>query len=88
MRKFIIIILFCSSVFANKIYEIKVDGMHCPLCTAMVRGAVLKVKGIIKARATLDDKMLRVEAEDNVEKQSILDAIATTGYKGEFIEKI
>lgn len=86
MRKFIIILLFCSSVFANKTYEIKVDGMHCPLCTAMVRGAVLKVKGIIKARATLDDKMLRVEAEDSVEKQSILDAIATTSYKGEFIE--
>lgn len=85
MRKFLILAVLISFAFGEKDYKIKVEGMHCPLCTAVVRSAVLKVDGVIKARATLDDKMLKIKAEDNVTKQSLLDAIATTGYKGEFI---
>ncbi|NLK65949.1 MAG: heavy-metal-associated domain-containing protein [Campylobacteraceae bacterium] len=86
MRKFIVLILFTCFLFGAKVYEIRVAGMHCPLCTAMVRKAVLKVDGVIKARATLENTKVVVEAEDNVTKESLLEAIATTGYSGEFIE--
>lgn len=86
MRKFIFLLLFTCSLFGTKTYEIRVDGMHCPLCTAMVRKVILKVDGVMKARATLEDKKVVVEADDNVTKESLLEAIATTGYSGEFVD--
>lgn len=73
------------SAQAEQNYVIEVEGMWCPLCTAMVRKALLNVDGVIEARASLRDNMARVKAEDDVTKQSLLDAIATTGYEGVFV---
>ncbi|MSN96563.1 heavy-metal-associated domain-containing protein [Campylobacter sp. FMV-PI01] len=60
--------------------------MHCPLCTAMVRGAILKVDGAVEARATLNDKKVKIITNEGATKQSLLDVIKTTGYEGKFIE--
>lgn len=72
---------------ATQHYVIEVAGMHCPLCTAMVRQALLKVDGVTAAKASLRDKMARVEVEDRVDKAQLLEAIATTGYEGVFVDE-
>ncbi|CAM5191225.1 heavy-metal-associated domain-containing protein [Oligella ureolytica] len=72
---------------ANQSYVIHVEGMHCPLCTAMVRKALLKVDGVNTVKASLKDNMARVEANEKVTKDSLLEAVATTGYEGVFVEE-
>lgn len=72
---------------AEQSYVIQVDGMHCPLCTAMVRKALLKVDGVNTVKASLKDNKARVVAEEMVTKESLLEAIATTGYDGVFVEE-
>ena len=51
MNKILSILLLASVAFANQNFVIKVEGMHCPLCTAMVRKALLKVEGVISAQS-------------------------------------
>lgn len=88
MSNFLIAILAALSINgADQSYVIKVDGMHCPLCTAMVRKALLKVDGVSTVKASLRDNMARVEADEAVTKDSLLEAIATTGYEGVFVEE-
>ncbi len=72
---------------AEQSYVIQVDGMHCPLCTAMVRKALLKVDGVTTVKASLRDNMARVQASEEVTKESLLEAISTTGYEGVFVEE-
>jgi len=86
MNKIVSILLLSSLAFANKNFVIQVDGMHCPLCTAMVRKAILKVDGVISAKANLKDKRAVVEANDLVTEKQLLDAVATTGYTGKIVK--
>ena len=86
LNKILSILLLASVAFANQNFVIKVEGMHCPLCTAMVRKALLKVEGVISAKASLHDKTARVETKDGVSEKQLLDAVATTGYTGEIVE--
>ena len=88
MSKLLLAILATLSINgAEQNYVIYVEGMHCPLCTAMVRKALLKVEGVTTVKASLRDNMARVEASEDVSKDSLLEAIATTGYEGVFVEK-
>lgn len=88
MNNFLMTVLAALSINgAEQNYVIKVDGMHCPLCTAMVRKALLKVDGVTTVKASLKDNMARVEAGDEVSTDSLLEAIATTGYEGVFVEE-
>lgn len=86
MRKILLILLLCLSLEAEQQYTILVTGMHCPLCTAMVRNALLKVKGVSSVKATLKDKTAIVKCDDDVSKEDLLKAIATTGYTGVFVK--
>lgn len=83
--KFMLVLSISMPVFGVT-YTINVPGMHCPLCTAMVREALKKVDGVKSAKASLKDNNAIVEAEANVTKQNLLDAIKTTGYEGRFID--
>ena len=85
MRKILLMFVLCSGLSFGQEYKIYVEGMHCPLCTAMVRKALLKVEGVKSAKASLKDKIARVECEEDVAKENLLEAVATTGYSGEFV---
>lgn len=88
MTKLLIAVLAALSINgAEQNHVIKVDGMHCPLCTAIVRKALLEVDGVTTVKASLRDNMARVQASEEVTKESLLDAIATTGYEGVFVEE-
>ncbi|QCD52880.1 heavy-metal-associated domain-containing protein [Campylobacter sp. RM16192] len=86
MRKFIALIIMATLAMANQNFVILVEGMHCPLCTAMVRKALLQVDGVKSAKANLRDKKATVETDDKVSEQQLLDAVATTGYTGKILK--
>ena len=52
MRKILLIALLCVGAFAQTI-SIYIEAMHCPLCTAIVRKALLEVAGVKMARVSL-----------------------------------
>ncbi|MDO5045973.1 MAG: heavy metal-associated domain-containing protein [Campylobacter sp.] len=86
MRKFIALIIMATLATANQNFVILVEGMHCPLCTAMVRKALLKVDGVKSAKANLKDKKAIVQTDEKVSEQQLLDAVATTGYTGKIVK--
>lgn len=86
MRKILLTFLLSLSLKAEQQYTIFVKGMHCPLCTAIVRKAILQVNGVTSVKVSLKDKSAFVKCEDKVLKEDLLKAVATTGYTGVFVE--
>ncbi|MFA7083850.1 MAG: heavy-metal-associated domain-containing protein [Arcobacteraceae bacterium] len=84
MNKIVLIfLLFANTLFSKSISEIKVEGMHCPLCTTAVKKAVKKLDGIEKVRALLNTKTVTVTFDEKkVSLTEILKAIKTTSYVG------
>ena len=82
MKKLLLILSLCLSTFASTISTIKVEGMHCPLCTTAVKKAIKKLDGIEKVSARLNTKMVTVTHLDDTKIEDILKAIKTTSYEG------
>lgn len=82
MRTLILILITTITLLADKTSVIEVAGMHCPLCTTSVKKAVKKVDGVKSVKVRLNLKRVFVVYDDSVEMKEILDAIATTSYKG------
>jgi mercuric ion binding protein len=84
MKKIILVLLFFSSILLGQtISVIKVEGMHCPLCTTAVKKAIKKLDGIQKASAILNTKTVTVIYDENAVKlEAILEAIKSTSYEG------
>jgi len=85
MKKILIFLLFTISLFASKISIIKVEAMHCPLCTTAVKKAIKKVDGIEKVSVKLNTKEVKVVYDDTLLLSKILEAIKTTSYEGKEI---
>ncbi|WP_169776622.1 heavy-metal-associated domain-containing protein [Campylobacter mucosalis] len=86
MRKILLIISFASLLFADKSLTIKIDGIHCPLCTAVVRKAVLLVDGVKTAKADMKSKILTISADDGVSEDEILKSLKDVNYPGVIIK--
>ena len=82
MKAILLILLFINFCFASTISVIKVDGMHCPLCTTAVKKAVNDLAGIEKVSARLNTKEVTVTYSEKVTLNQILEAIKTTSYTG------
>tara|TARA_R110002033_G_scaffold107863_1_gene154233 strand:- start:21696 stop:21974 length:279 start_codon:yes stop_codon:yes gene_type:complete len=82
MKTLILLISLCSFIFASNISIIKVEKMHCPLCTIAVKKAIKKVDGIEKVSVKLNTKKATVIYNDKVKLTDILAAIKTTSYEG------
>ncbi len=82
MKKIFLILLISLSVYASKFSIIKVEGMHCPLCTTAVKKAVKSVEGVEKVSVQLNTKEVKVTYKDNIQISDILNAIKTTSYEG------
>jgi len=85
MKQILIFLLFTISLFASKISIIKVEAMHCPLCTTAVKKAIKKVDGIEKVSVKLNTKEVKVVYDDTLLLSKILEAIKTTSYEGKEI---
>lgn len=82
MKILVLFLLFISSLFATNISVIKVDGMHCPLCTTAVKKAIKELDGIEKVSAILNTKEVTIIYDEKVKMDDILKAIKTTSYEG------
>jgi len=82
MKIFVLFFLFISFLFASNISVIKVEGMHCPLCTTAVKKAIKELDGIEKVSAILNTKEVTVIYNEKTNLNAILEAIKTTSYEG------
>ena len=82
MKTLFFIFIFCLSLNASNISVIKVEGMHCPLCTTAVKKAVKEVDGVEKVSVRLNTKEVTVTYNDKTNLKDILTAIKTTSYEG------
>lgn len=80
--------LFCLQLIASNTSVIKVEGMHCPLCTTAVKKAIKELEGIEKISAILNTKEVTVTYNEKVKLEEILNAIKTTSYEGVEISTI
>ena len=85
MKILISIFLLGSFLFASNISVIKVDAMHCPLCTTAVKKAIKELDGIEKVSVRLNTKEVTVTYDEKVKMEDLLKAIATTSYVGKEI---
>jgi mercuric ion binding protein len=88
MKILFISILFCLQLIASNTSVIKVEGMHCPLCTTAVKKAIKELEGIEKVSAILNTKEVTVTYSEKVKLEEILNAIKTTSYEGVEISTI
>jgi periplasmic mercuric ion binding protein len=82
MKILLSIFTLCSLVFASNISLIKVEGMHCPLCTTAVKKAVKDLDGVEKVSVRLNTKEVTVTYNEKTNLEDILKAISTTSYEG------
>lgn len=82
MKIFLLLIAFSSLLFSSNISIIKVEGMHCPLCTTAVKKAIKKLDGIEQLSVRLNTKEVNVTYNDKTNLKEILEAIKTTSYEG------
>ena len=88
MKILVSFLLFVNFLFASNISVIKVEGMHCPLCTTAVKKAIKELDGIEKVSAILNTKEVTVTYNEKVKLEEILNAIKTTSYEGVEISTI
>ena len=82
MKSLVLFFMFFNFIFASNISIIKVEGMHCPLCTTAVKKAIKQLEGVEKVSAILNTKEVTVIYDEKLKMQNILDAIKTTSYEG------
>ena len=78
----VLIVGFICSLNAKNV-DIEIKKMHCPLCTTMIKKAILKVDGVKEVKVRLNTKKAHVnfdESKTNIDE--ILQAIKTTSYTG------
>nr|WP_315110582.1 heavy metal-associated domain-containing protein [uncultured Campylobacter sp.] len=86
MRKILFLMLGFTALFADKEVKIYVQKIHCPLCTTIVRKALLQTPGVISAKVSQQSKTATVVAKDDANETAMLEAIAKTGYEGVIVK--
>ena len=82
MKIFTLFFFLASVIFASNTSLIKVEGMHCPLCTTAVKKAIKQLDGVQNVSVRLNTKEVTVTYDEKVKIQDILTAIKTTSYEG------
>uniref|UniRef100_UPI004047CAD7 heavy-metal-associated domain-containing protein n=1 Tax=Aliarcobacter sp. TaxID=2321116 RepID=UPI004047CAD7 len=88
MKILLMIFIFCGILNASITSIIKVEGMHCPLCTTAVKKAIKELDGIEKVSVRLNTKEVTVIYNEKSNLKKILEAIKTTSYEGVEISTI
>lgn len=81
MRKIIFLVLFFNFSLSKEI-EIFIQGIHCPLCTSVIRKSLLKVEGVKSARVELKSRTAFISTSDFIDENNLLEAIKNVGYVG------
>lgn len=63
-------------------YVMKVDGMMCQGCAGSVESALRAVEGVREVTVLLDRDRAEVVAEEGVDGDALVEAVAKAGYEG------
>ena len=86
MKKLIFLVLPLFLLAQEEII-IKIEGMHCPLCTTAVKKALKNVEGVEKVKALLETKSATIIAKEGILDNDLLEAVKTTGYEGVILSR-
>ncbi|MDD4504817.1 MAG: heavy metal-associated domain-containing protein [Sulfurospirillaceae bacterium] len=86
MKKLIFLVLPLFLLAQEEII-IKIEGMHCPLCTTAVKKALKNVEGVEKVKALLETKSATIIAKEGVLDNDLFEAVKTTGYEGVILSR-
>lgn len=86
MKKLIFLVLPLFLLAQEEII-IKVEGMHCPLCTTAVKKALKNVEGVEKVKVLLETKSATIIAKEGILDNDLLEAVKTTGYVGVILSR-
>ena len=64
-----------------KTLVLQVEGMMCNHCKAHVENACKKVKNVVQATASLEEKNVTIEYVDTINKEEVIQNIVDAGYK-------
>lgn len=67
-----------------KTLTLRISGMTCEHCATSAQDALNAIEGVTAA-VSYDEGLARVEVSGTVERQQLLDAVASRGYRGAFI---
>ena len=65
----------------KKVVSFTVEGMMCNNCKAHVEKALLSLKGVKSAEASVENKNVTVVAKNTLSDDAITAAIVSAGYK-------
>ena len=82
MKILVLFFMLATFLIASNISIIKVEGMHCPLCTTAVKKAIKNLDGIEQLSVRLNTKEVNVTYNEKTNLKEILEAIKTTSYEG------
>lgn len=60
--------------------KLLIEGMSCAHCVKHVEDALKELKGVVAAKANLDDKSALVELSQDIAEDVIREAIEDAGY--------
>ena len=61
--------------------KLKIEGMHCPKCSAKTQAALEAIEGVTKADVNLDKGMAVVEYEGDIPEEKFTMAVIDAGFK-------
>ena len=64
-----------------KTVTLAVEGMMCNNCKAHVEKALLGVKGVKSAEASVENKNVVITAKESVSEDALVSAVIAAGYK-------
>lgn len=67
----------------NKVMELKVEGMMCGHCIMHVEKAIQCFSNVVSCKASLEQKKVVIEYQDELERQEVIQAIKDAGYEAE-----
>lgn len=81
MKKVLIAIIAMATIAsADKLVNLKIDGMTCSMCIGDIKDSVGKVKGVNDTTVYLKEGRAQVKAQNNTKPEAICDEIKKLGY--------
>lgn len=81
MKKILIaMVAFVTIASADKLVNLKIDGMTCSMCISDIKGSVGKVKGVTDTTVYLKEGRAAVKAQKGVKSEEMCDAVKKLGY--------
>ncbi len=77
---FIAMIVLVTIASADKLVNLKIDGMTCSMCINDIKSSVGKVKGVNDTTVYLKEGRAKVKAQKSAKPEAMCDEVKKLGY--------